>query len=369
MKTLSLFSGVLFAVFLAGGTCSAAEGAWKINESEGLVRVQQPAGGMHKASLEEALDAGATLTTGGDGRVVLSRGDKHIVVGPNSRMTIPAESNRGVMHVLQDLGTLMFKIDKQPHPHFEVDTPMIAAVVKGTTFTVTVGANYAEVHVAEGLVEVKTPDGIGQAMVPSGVTAFVSKADPSKIEIQSPSTTGTPPAGKAAAIPAGSGGQTATISGDLGPGKPDLDTLTNGLLQSSQHANGNASAQGPLRAGSAIDMASTNAQGTPFASVHSQLGASVNGNGNVNAGGANSNAGGNGNGNGNGNANANAGGNGNANSNAGGNGNANANANASGNGNGNANSNAGGNGNGNGNGNANSNAGGNGNGKGNSGGA
>ena len=343
MKKYRLLLGISLAFVLAGGTCSAAEGAWKINESEGLVRVQQTAGGMHKASLEEALDAGATLTTGGDGRVVLSRGDKHIVVGPNSRMTIPAESNRGVMHVLQDLGTLMFKIDKQPHPHFEVDTPMIAAVVKGTTFTVTVSANYAEVHVAEGLVEVKTPDGIGQAMVPSGVTAFVSKADPSKIEIQSPSTTGTPPAGKAAAIPAGSGGQTATISGDLGPGKPDLDTLTNGLLQSSQNANGNASAQGPLRAGSAIDMASTNAQGTPFASVHSQLGASVNGNGNVNAGGANSNAGGNGN--------------------------ANANANASGNGNGNANSNAGGNGNGNGNGNANSNAGGNGNGKGNSGGA
>jgi hypothetical protein len=250
---------------------------------------------------------------------------------------------------------------------------MIAAVVKGTTFTVTVGANYAEVHVAEGLVEVKTPDGIGHSMVPSGVTAFVSKAEPSKIEIQSPSATGARPAGQAA-LPAAAGGQTETISGDLDPGKPDLDSLTNGLLQSSQHSNGNASAQGVLRAQTGMDVASANAKAAPFASVHSQLGASVNGNGNVNAGGANANGnaygnsgGSNGNANagganGSGNANANAGGvngNGNGNANAGGaNGNGNGNANAGGaNSNGNANANAGG-ANGNGNANANGKAGG-----------
>ena len=350
MNKFRLFGAIFLASILAGGTCFAGETAWQIRDSHGLVRVQQTAGGVHKASLQESLEPGASLTTGGDGRVVLSNGKQQIVVGPNSRMTVPAESKSGFTHVLQDLGTLLFKVDKRPTQHFEVDTPMIAAVVKGTTFTVTVGADYAEVHVAEGLVEVKTPDGIGHAMVPSGVTAIVSKSNPSKIEIHSPSAT-TPSSQSASKtiVPANTAkGQTASIPADLGPGQPDFDRLTNGLLQSSEHSNGNSD-QGLLRAQTSVDLASANPQAVPSASVHSQLGPSVNananaggsnanGNGSANAGGANANAGGT---NGSTNANANAGG-ANANANAGGT-NANANANAGGvNGSTNANANAGG---------------------------
>jgi hypothetical protein len=352
MNKFRLFGAIFLASILAGGTCFAGETAWQIRESHGLVRVQQTAGGVHKASLQESLEPGASLTTGGDGRVVLSNGKQQIVVGPNSRMTVPAESKSGFTHVLQDLGTLLFKVDKRPTQHFEVDTPMIAAVVKGTTFTVTVGADYAEVHVAEGLVEVKTPDGLGHSMVPSGVTAIVSKSNPSKIEIHSPSAT-TPSSQSASKtiVPANTAkGQTASIPADLGPGQPDFDRLTNGLLQSSEHSNGNSD-QGLLRAQTSVDLASANPQAVPSASVHSQLGPSVNeignanaggsnanGNGSANAGGANANAGGT---NGSTNANANAGG-ANANANAGGT-NANANANAGGvNGSTNANANAGG---------------------------
>ena len=51
-------------------------------------------------------------------------------------------------------GSLVIDVDKRAHPHFSVETPFLAAVVKGTKFGVNVGANSASVEVERGLVEV-----------------------------------------------------------------------------------------------------------------------------------------------------------------------------------------------------------------------
>ncbi len=59
-----------------------------------------------------------------------------ITVEPNGRMRIPESGDDGVRQDFQAIGSLLFKVEKRTTQHFEVETPYLTAVVKGTTFTV-----------------------------------------------------------------------------------------------------------------------------------------------------------------------------------------------------------------------------------------
>ena len=174
--------GLISALFFVFSSAVAADGGWKIVESAGAVRAMQPMATMQLVSTGDALSAGAVVTTGADGRAVLARGEQQIVVGPNSRMSLPAEEQPGMTRILQDVGTLLFKVDKRKSQHFRVETPVIAAVVKGTTFTVTAGADAHTVHVAEGAVEVSSRNGADSVLVTAGRTAHVLQSNPGVIQ-------------------------------------------------------------------------------------------------------------------------------------------------------------------------------------------
>ncbi len=400
-----VFSGLSAVAFFFFSTVAFAA-QWQIIESSGTVRTTSPVAGATLVSTGNTLNAGDILSTGFDGRVVLARNEQQIVVGPNSRMSLPAAEEPGMTRILQDIGTLLFKVDKRQEKHFRVETPVIAAVVKGTTFTVTAGAEADAVHVAEGAVEVSVRNSAVSELVTSGRTVRIDRNNPSAIRFtdtvrpENRRETDDRVEGDASKREAAletqttaPGGATAlTVPAAIGVAPLDFATLTDGLVQSPQ-GNGptaglsRAAAATPTNAAvnarlSATNNANANNANTARASAaagNANGGASANsnaGNGNANGGvNANGNAG-NGNANGGVNANGNAG-NGNANGGANanvnaGNGNANGGVNANGNaGNGNANGgvNANGNaGNGNANGgvNANGNAGnGNGNGGGN----
>jgi hypothetical protein len=81
--------------------------------------------------------------------------------------------------ILQDLGAVLFQVDKRGSQHFRVETPLLAAVVKGTTFTVTADREGGMVHVAEGLVEVRAFDGGAVVDVPGGQTVRINSGAPS----------------------------------------------------------------------------------------------------------------------------------------------------------------------------------------------
>ncbi len=182
-SSLKFLAGILSVLLLVTGPVHADNGAWRVVEMTGTVRTTQPMAGMQLVSTGEALNSGAVLSTGLDGRAVLSRGEQTIVVGPNSRMSLPAVEEPGMTRIFHDLGTLLFKVDKREKHHFRVETPVIAAVVKGTTFTVTVGVNGHAVHVAEGAVEVSTLNGQSHQLVTAGLTARVSHDNPSHIQL------------------------------------------------------------------------------------------------------------------------------------------------------------------------------------------
>jgi hypothetical protein len=170
-------------VLLLSASESAAGEAWRIVQSAGAVKAG--GAGFMPAAVQpnQALPADAWVETGAAGRVVLVRGLETIALGPNSRVQLPSEDVNGNTQVLQTLGSALYQVGKQKAPHFQVDTPYLAAVVKGTTFTVTVTDASSSVDVTEGLVQVTTPDGSDAEFVRPGFSGVVSKHDSGNVVV------------------------------------------------------------------------------------------------------------------------------------------------------------------------------------------
>jgi hypothetical protein len=101
------------------------------------------------------LSKGDELRTGNNGRILLKRGEETILITPNSVMALPSKQpEAGKTQILQQAGELLLEVEKRNVKHFEVATPYLAAVVKGTRFKVTVNDKGAKVNVLRGKVEV-----------------------------------------------------------------------------------------------------------------------------------------------------------------------------------------------------------------------
>jgi hypothetical protein len=132
-----------------------AEDAWTVSKSSGEVLVA--AAGAQPVSLTASatLKPGETIRTGANGRVLLARGEETILIAPNSVVGLPAEKKDGMSTtILQRAGSILLEVEKRKENHFEVETPYLAAVVKGTQFRVTVGKSDTRVSVSRGRVEV-----------------------------------------------------------------------------------------------------------------------------------------------------------------------------------------------------------------------
>ncbi|KQN25493.1 hypothetical protein ASE86_04450, partial [Sphingomonas sp. Leaf33] len=158
--------------------------SWQISEASGRVTVTDTRG-TRAAERGMTVAPGATVQTAPGSRAVMVRGPEFVTVSSNSRIRIPeAAQQAGLIQILQDWGTALFRIDKQPNPHFGVKTPYLAAVVKGTTFSVTVSREGASMQVVEGAVEVSTDDGGARELVRPGSLAMVSASDRYRLSVQ-----------------------------------------------------------------------------------------------------------------------------------------------------------------------------------------
>lgn len=182
---------VLFVLAASAQSVSAAE-AWRIVASTGAVKSGAPGVMPVAVNSKQTLPADSWVETAATGRIVVARGVETIAIGPNSRVMLPALPVNGNTQVLQTVGTALYQIGKQKAPHFQVDTPYLAAVVKGTTFTVSVSEGAASVDVSEGLVEVATPDRTDSAFVQPGFTGFVKQGERDKVVVV-PTTDGSTP--------------------------------------------------------------------------------------------------------------------------------------------------------------------------------
>jgi len=140
---------------MASGAIAADDGVWSVSKSSGEVWLA--ANGAQQVSLgqEGTLNPGDTIRTGRNGRVLLVRGEETILISPNSVVGLPAEKKEGLSTtIVQQAGSILLEVEKRNVKHFEVETPYLAAVVKGTQFSVTVGAGSTKVGVFRGQVEV-----------------------------------------------------------------------------------------------------------------------------------------------------------------------------------------------------------------------
>ena len=146
---------VMSVIFYAGSGANAEDGAWRVSKSSGDVSVTTS--GAQQAALTDGavLKPDDSIRTGQTGRVLLTRGEDSILVSPNSFIRIPTGQTDGMSTTInQQAGSILLDVEKRNVKHFEVVTPYLAAVVKGTRFRVTVNKNDADVDVLRGQVEV-----------------------------------------------------------------------------------------------------------------------------------------------------------------------------------------------------------------------
>jgi hypothetical protein len=168
---------IALVVFGSSAALAADDGLWSVSKSSGEVWIATPDAVQVSLGREEMLNPGDTIRTGRNGRVLLQRGAETILIAPNSVVGLPNEARDGMATtILQRAGSILLDVEKRNVKHLEVETPYLAAVVKGTQFRVTITAAGTKVEVARGQVEVsdfKTGQ-IAQVMPGQAATAFAT---------------------------------------------------------------------------------------------------------------------------------------------------------------------------------------------------
>lgn len=179
-KTKVLCAALLAAASLLARQAFASEPAasWQVAKSSGDVFISS-ADSPQPVSLttSAAVKPGDTIRTGDNGMLLLTRGEESLLVSPNSVIDIPKQNLDGMSTtILERAGSVLVKAEKRNVRHFEVVTPYLAAVVKGTRFRVTIDGAGSNVDVMEGQVDVSGFHSGEQILLLPGQTAKVAAA-------------------------------------------------------------------------------------------------------------------------------------------------------------------------------------------------
>lgn len=204
------FLALLSALFI--GT-EVHAGEWRAVEARGFVTVQEPSTESRRLKGGETVPAGALISTGADGRAVLSDGRDAINVFTHSRIRIPASASSAQANFFQYLGRVRYKAGARKQGSLSVDSPRLAAVVKGTVFDVEVGSGKDRVHVSEGRVAVVSKIDARTVLLNRG-QAFAVES------VQTTATQAPHPENVVVRNPAGSDKAVSTVSGQASPVSP-----------------------------------------------------------------------------------------------------------------------------------------------------
>ncbi len=178
-----LIVGLISPVTGMSPTYAGEDGlTWVVAQATGDVRYRS--GGNSPTKWQElrvgdVVGAAAEIRTGRNSRVVLGHRQTTMTATAESRVALPGGSgSNGAYRVLQSLGTLLYRIKERAASMaaFEVETPYLVALVKGTIFTVNVSAEEASVELSEGVVRVQPTRGGKGIMLAAGQTARVTRA-------------------------------------------------------------------------------------------------------------------------------------------------------------------------------------------------
>ncbi|WP_224705458.1 FecR family protein [Devosia aquimaris] len=300
---------VLFASILP-----AAAADWTIERLRGSV-VQQVNGSWRPVARGDVIPSNRIIRTGADGRAELRRNAETIALSADTQIRLGDAGDALMTTVYQDFGVVAVEAERRNVQHFSVQTPYLAAVVKGTRFVVRADERGATVDVQRGVVQVQDKENSLVTDIRPGQEATVGQDEPLSVS--------------------GSG----NVAVYRFSGEPVIPGTTEDLPVADESTSvaspGRSNGAGKSENSAAADFTVEKSNNGNGRGSSGDNGNSVNASANANAGGnavsvsvspgnsGNSNAGGNGNGNSGGNGNGNSG-----NSNAGGNGNGNAGGNA-----------------------------------------
>ncbi|MBL0966383.1 MAG: FecR domain-containing protein, partial [Blastomonas sp.] len=116
------------------------------------------------------------IRTMASGRATLQRGGETIEIAANTQIRIfDTAGGKRFTTVQQHFGTVAIEAEVRNVRHFAVQTPYLAAVVKGTRFEVKTSAKQSQVKVQRGLVAVEDTRSGASALIKAGQTAAVTR--------------------------------------------------------------------------------------------------------------------------------------------------------------------------------------------------
>jgi hypothetical protein len=118
------------------------------------------------------------IETGASDSATFALPNSVIEVSPNSLMRIVAPENQDVgvvQRVLQQAGSSLFRVHRGRLDRFQVETPFLVSVVKGTVFNVLVRADGATVSLQEGRLLVNSLDARQTVELAPGDVAFAGR--------------------------------------------------------------------------------------------------------------------------------------------------------------------------------------------------
>ncbi|MCM5554117.1 FecR domain-containing protein [Pleomorphomonas sp. NRK KF1] len=272
------------ALALLGGVALAAPALaedWQIASVSGKAFRLEGASWVPVKAAEE-IAVGDTVKTLGSGTLTLTRQGVTVTVAPNSRVQIAERMNGTFTDVIQTAGSTEVEVDPRRRIRLAVATPYMAAVVKGTVFTVSTFQGYSETTVQRGRVAVIDTRNRLEAEVTAGQAAKAGPASP--LSLSGDGTLDTPEPFKGKVVTrAADGTLTESVNGAGKTVTSRAGGNANGAGNSeNSNAGGNAGGNGKGNSGN------SNAGGNSGNSGSNNAGGNSNGAGNS----GNSNAGG-----------------------------------------------------------------------------
>jgi hypothetical protein len=111
------------------------------------------------------------IRTQRSGHVTFERDRETIDIGPNTQISIVDRKGRRYTTVKQYFGTVEVQANVEDVQHFAVQTPYLAAIVKGTNFIVTSDEDSSTVRVKRGRVLVDDLSSTDQVLLSAGQSA------------------------------------------------------------------------------------------------------------------------------------------------------------------------------------------------------
>ena len=167
---------MVFNVGISEAATDSLPKNWTVIEGAGEVSIKTASGLALSIQPGTKLNPPFTILTGTDGRVVVTHGQDKLTISPNSKSTFPEPGETGqITRIQQTLGSVLYHVQHRVKARFEVDTPYLVSVVKGTTFTIHVSSDASTVALIEGRLQVSTPDKKFELILKPGQVATKSQ--------------------------------------------------------------------------------------------------------------------------------------------------------------------------------------------------